>query len=212
MRLCRIRYYLNAMENEITRTYEQEYEQRFECRKARQIANLKELSEVAQSGGGAALKAFPGLRGSACSDDPKDALRASIIFLWCEATECFIFGEFQSCILACGAIVERSLKLQYQIDKGPLPAKTRWTLGSCIKECQGIVDRDVLALAELMLEPRNNRAHALLEHSDPQLAISGGPERGVEILSSRHYLVEPYRGDAKNVIAIAHKILVKLYG
>jgi hypothetical protein len=203
--------YLNVMENEVTRTYEQEYEDRFEWRKDRQIANLKELSEVAQSGGGAALKAFPGLRGSGSSDDPKDALRWSIIFLWCEAAECFIFGEFQSCILTCGAIVERCLKLQYQVVKGPLPANTRWTLGRCIRECNGIVPQDVLDLAQLMLEPRNNRAHALLEHSDPQLAISGGPDRGIEILSSQHYQIEPYRGDAKNVIATVYKILVKLY-
>jgi len=199
------------MDNEVTRTYEQEYDERFEWRRARQIANLKELSEVAQSDGGSALKALPGLRGSGYSADPKDALRSSIIFLWCEATECFIFGEFQSCILTCGAIVERSLKLQYEVIKGPLPANTRWTLGKCIRECNGIVPQDVLDLAQSMLEPRNNRAHALLEHSDPQLAISGGPDRGIEIRSSRHYQIEPYRGDAKNVIAIVYKILAKLY-
>lgn len=38
------------MENETNRTFEQEYEERFEWRKARQIENLKELSEIAHSG------------------------------------------------------------------------------------------------------------------------------------------------------------------
>ena len=47
-----------------------------------------------------------------------------------------------------------------------------------------------------MLEPRNNRAQALLEHSDPGLAIMGGPEREIEIRSPQHYLIEPSRGDA----------------
>jgi hypothetical protein len=194
------------------RSHSQEYEERFGWRKARQIDNLKELSELADSGGANSLRAFPGLRGSACSDDPLDALRWSILLLWCEATECFIFGEFQSSILVCGAVVERSLKLTYEVTKGALPAKARWTLGKCIHECEGIVSQDVLDAARSMLEPRNSRAHALLEHSNPQLAISGGEERGIEILSSRHYLVEPYRGEAKDVIVATYNILQRLFG
>jgi hypothetical protein len=200
------------MEEETAEHFEQEYEGRFEWRKARQIANLKELSEIAQSGGADAIKAFPSLWGLSNSDDPKVALRNSILLLWCEAAECYIFGEFQSCILTCGAIVERCLKLQYQDAKGPLPKGSHWTLGKCIRECRGIVSQDVLDLARSMLEPRNNRAHALLEHSDPHLAISGGLERGIEILSPRHYLIEPFRGDAKTVITTTYKILKELYG
>jgi hypothetical protein len=200
------------MENESARNYEQEYEQRFEWRKARQIANLKELSEIAQSGGGDAIKAFPKLWGYSDHDDPKDALRNSILMLWCEAAECYIFGEFQSCILTCGAIVERCLKHQYEDAKGHLPKGSHWTLGRCLRECKGIVSQHILDLAQSMLEPRNNRAHALLEHSDPSMAISGGLERGIEIRSPRHYLIEPYRGDATSVIAATYKILKELYG
>jgi len=200
------------MENETKRGYEQEFEERFELRKARQIENLKELSELAQSGGADSLKAFPHLKRSIDNDGPNDALRWSIIQLWCEAAECYIFGEFQSCVLTCGAIVERCLKLEYEQAIGPLPSGSHWTLGRCIHKCAGIVSQDVLDLAKSMLEPRNNRAHALLEHSDPELAISGGAERGIEIRSSGHYLIEAYRGDAKNVILSTHKILSTLYG
>lgn len=50
------------MESETRRGYEQEFEERFAWRKARQIDNLKELSEIAQSGGAGALKEFPGLQ------------------------------------------------------------------------------------------------------------------------------------------------------
>lgn len=193
-------------------TPEQEYEERLAWRKNRQIANLKELAEIAHVGGADTLDAFPRLVGPRSSDDPKDALRWSIIMLWCEAAECYIFGEFQSCILTCGAIVERSLKLEYEQARGPLPRGAHWTLGRCIRECAGIVAPATLNLAQQMLEPRNNRAHALLEHTDPQTAIIGGAERGIEVLSPHHYQIEPYRGDACNVIAITYKILDNLYG
>lgn len=200
------------MADNMMESYEQEYINRFGSRRARQIANLKELSEVAHSGGGESIKAFPELRSSLVSDDPKDALRWSIILLWCEATECYILGEFQSCILTCGAIVERCLKLEYQQRRGSLPAKAKWTLGKCIAQCQGIVDPSVLKLAEQILPPRNDRAHALLEHSDPQMGMSGGDKRGIEILSSRSYLIEPYRGEAKTVIIATFNVLKYLYG
>ena len=72
-----------------------------------------------------------------------------------------------------------------------------------------MVSQNVLDLAQSMLEPRNNRAHALLEHSDPHLAISGGLERGVEIRSPRHYLIEPFRGDATSVITATSKYRTK---
>lgn len=191
--------------------YEQEYESRFSWRKARQIYNLRELSEFAQSGGADALGAFPGLVGSLCSADPKDALRWSILRLWWEAAECYIFGEFEACILVCGSVVERSLKLEYETKRGPLPPHTKWTLGICITKCKGIVTPEVLEFAQQMLEPRNSRTHALLEHSYPQLSILGGNERGVELLSPSKYLIEPYRGDAKKVIELTFKILSSLY-
>jgi hypothetical protein len=77
----------------------------------------------------------------------------------------------------CGAIVERCLKLEYEKANGPLPSGSHWTLGKCIGNCVGTVSPDVLDFAQSMLEPRNNRAHALLEHSDPHLAMRGGEER-----------------------------------
>jgi hypothetical protein len=202
----------HIMKNKTAKNYEQEYEQRFESRKARQVDNLKELSEIAQSGGAEAIKAFPSLWNFDNSDDPKDALRYSILMLWCEAAECYIFGEFQSCILTCGAIVERCLKLQYEEVNGPIPKGKQWTLDTCIKRCRGIVSQDVLQLARSVAKKRHSRAHALLEHSDPELAISGGSERRVDRLSSQHYLVESYHGDAKNVIVATCEILAKLYG
>jgi len=193
-------------------SYGKEYESRFAWRKSRQIFNLHELSEFAQSGGSDALKALPGLLGSLSSDDPKDALRWSILMLWCEAAECFIFGEFQSCVLACGSVVERCLKLEYEEIRGALPLNSKWTLGTCIDKCKGIVESEVIELAQQILEPRNNRAHALLEHSDPHLSIIGGNERGIELLASGNALIEPYRGDAKKVIEITFKILSILFG
>jgi hypothetical protein len=196
-----------------TETYEREYESRFAWRKTRQVANLKQLAEITHSNGADPLKAFPVLF-TPSSDDPKDALRWSILMLTYEATECYIFGDFQSCILTCGAVVERILKLEYEEIHGKLPDNGEWTLGRCIYKLNWTgarITREILELAKRMIEPRNNRAHALLEHSDPRVASMGGRERGIEVLSSGHYQIEPYRGDARAVIAVTFEILAKLY-
>ena len=201
------------MENETAKNYEKEFEQRFKWRQAVQVERLKELSEIAQSGGADSIKAFPSLWSFNDRDDPKEALRRSILDLWCEATECYIFGEFQSCILTCGAIVERCLKLEYQITIGPLPVVGKpWTLGVCIEKCGRVVSTQVLDLAKSIVKPRNDRVHANLEQADPSLAIMGGKERGIRILSPSRYTIEPFRGEARNVITITHKILKELYG
>ena len=197
--------------NTTERNCAQGYEEGFAWRKTRQIANLAELSRIAPSSD-PDPEVLPGLFGTLVSDDPKDALRHSILLLWLEAIGCYVFGEFQACILTCGAVVERCLKLEYEKAKGALPPGSRWTLGVCISKCQGIVAQEILDLVRQILEPRNSRAHALLEHSDPQLAIIGGPDRGIEVLSPRHHLIEPYRGEARKVIEITSKILSKLYG
>jgi hypothetical protein len=154
------------------------------------------------------LKSLFGIR---LSEDPKDALRWSTLYLWLEARECFVYGEFQACILSCGAAIEHCLKLEYEKIKGTLPSKKYFTLGTMIKECKGFVDQEVLYLAEQMLEPRNSRAHALLEHSNPQLAIMGGPKRGIEELNPQAYIIEPYRGEAERAIELSSQLLKKLY-
>jgi len=200
------------MPNKAGESYEQEYESRFAWRKDRQIFNLTELSGIAGAAVAEPGKAFPTLLGRLVSDDPKDALRQSILLLWLEATECYIFGHFQACILTCGAAVERSLKLEYEEARGALPAGAKWTLGTCIGKCKGLVAPEVLCHAQQILDPRNDRAHALLEHRKPQSAILGGAARGIEIRSSGHALIEHFRGDAKKVIRATFQILDRLYG
>ena len=203
------------MSAEIEKNYDQEYESRFAWRKAQQVANLKELSAIAPPKGTDPLDTFPQLIAPRDSNDPKHALRWSILMLSYEAMECFILGEFQSCILTCGSVVERTLKLEYEEVYGKLPENGIWTLGRCIYKLKWSGTRitsEITDLAKQILEPRNNRAHALLEHSDPMLSIMGGPERGIEVLSSGHYLIEPYRGDARKVIEVTLKILSELYG
>jgi hypothetical protein len=192
----------------------QHYESRFAWRKERQIQNLRELSQIAESGEADPIKVLPHLVGSHASDDPKDALRWSILDLIYEATECFIFGEFQSCIITCGAVVERVFKLEYETAHGNLP-KGELTLGKCMYNInwdRTRISPEILEFAKGMLEPRNSRAHALLEHSHPQLAIIGGAERGRDIQQSGHYLIEPFRGDAKKIIELTYKVLIRLYG
>jgi len=141
------------------------------------------------------------------NSDFQNSLRLSIVYLWAEARQCYVFGAFQSCILTCGAVVERYLKLEYAKTRGDLVKEERLTLGKMIQKCRGVVDQNLLELAKEILEPRNSRAHALLESSSPELAILGGSERGIEIRSLRHYLIEPYRGEAKRVVELTARIL-----
>jgi len=197
------------MSSDMVDEWTEEYETKFGWRKERQIHNLVELYQIA--GDQEALESLKGLFGTLVSDEFQDALKWSIFYLWLEARECYVFGLFQSCILTCGAVVERCLKLEYAKARGELPTEERLTLGKMIQKCKGVVDQTVLELTQEILGPRNSRAHALLEHSNPQLAIIGGPERGVEIHSSQHYLIEPYRGEAKQVVELTAKILTKLY-
>jgi hypothetical protein len=192
--------------------YEREYDERFSWRRSRQIANLQEMLTATQLGVISPLEVFPKLRCQLVTDDPKDALAWSIVMLWMEATECYILGEFQSCILVCGAVVERCLNLQYQLARGFTLLGDKWTLGNWIKRCGGIVSPQVLEWAGEILRLRNSQAHAKLELAEPQSAIMGSRERGIDVRSPHHYLIEPYRGDAKKSIVDAYKILAELFG
>ena len=114
---------MNDISDEDLKKFEEEYDSRFTWRRDRQLFNLKELAEIAQTGGAEAFKKLPKLAGTFSSDDPKGALGFSILMLWCEAAECYVFGEFQSCILTCGAVVERCLKLEFERVTGNLPGR-----------------------------------------------------------------------------------------
>ena len=182
-------------------------------RKSRQIFNLKELAKITQSHGVNPISAFPSLFVPS-SDNPLGALKYSILLLSHEASECYVFGEFQSCVLTCGAIIERILKLEYLEKNQKMPDDREWTLGRCLYKLNWSgtrITQEIVELGKQILDPRNSRAHALLEHSDPQLSIMGGQERGIEVLSSGHCLIEPYRGEAKMLIETTFKILALLY-
>ncbi len=191
------------------RDLRKEYMESYGFREERNIYNLTELYKI--SGDMDFVMSLKGLFGSRASDDPKEALKWSTLYLWMEARECFVYGEFQACVLTCGAAIEHCLKLEYEKINGKLPDNKYSTLGNMIQECKGIVDKDVLSLAGQIVKPRNSRAHAILEHSDPQLAIMGGPERGIDQINQQAYLIEPYRGEAARAIKLSSRILKKLY-
>ena len=193
--------------------YWREYQERFEWRKEIQVSNLRELSEIAQSGGAEALKVFPGLKVSRANFETEEALRWSILLLWLQATESYIFGLYAACILTGGAVAERCLKLEYEVVKGSLP-KGNWTLGRCIHQLEWAETRitsEILELAKQIVGPRNSHAHALLEHTDPRLALLGGRRR-VHFLDPAHYIIEPYKEEAKDVIVATYQLLKALYG
>ncbi|MEN6551872.1 MAG: hypothetical protein ABFC34_03190 [Methanobacterium sp.] len=193
--------------------YKNNFEEKFSWRKDEYIENMKRLAEISKSYGIDPFKAFPSLF-VPMSDNPIDALRYSVLMLTYEATICFIFGIFQSCILTCGSIVERVLKLEYLEKNQQFPKNGNWTLGHCIYKLNWTDTRispEILDFAKQIVEPRNSRIHGLLENSDPQLSIMGGKNRGIRFLSSTHYMIEPYRGEAEMLITIVFEILTRLY-
>jgi hypothetical protein len=191
-----------------------EYEERFSWRKQHFIANLDELSTIAQPGGPDVIQLLPSLFKLNDNESKEDALRWSILSLWLQAAECYIFQQYEPCILTCGAILERVLKLEYQVVNGDLPTGN-WTLGKCIYDLDWTntkIDETILNLVAECLDPRNDRAHALLEHSNPSLSIIGGKKRSIQELSNVAHFVEAFKGDAKVVIFSTWKVLVTLYG
>ena len=202
------------MENVDPAEVADEYEGRFIWRKSRQIYNLARLKTVAHGGGPDSINLLKKLLPFSAmgKDDNLFALRQSIAYLWAESTECYIFGLFQACIMTCGAVVERCLKYEYELAQGPLP-KGQWTLGRCVNQLDwsGIIQPDVREMARQLIDPRNSRAHALLEHSNPHSAYMGSL-RGIERVASERYLIEPYRGEADFVIGLTWSILKSLYG
>jgi len=190
--------------------HEQLHAGRFAWGQAGQTATLRETSEVARWSGPDPREALPGL--AHLNGDPSDALRCSVLTLWFEAAGCYSLGLFESCILTCGAIIERCLKLEYESNNGGF-LKGRWTLGRCIYELDWdeILSPGILDLAKDIMNPRNSRTHALLEHSDPYLAMFGEPQDGTDVLGSPGSLTEVYRGEARDVLETTLEILQRLY-
>ena len=191
---------------------EKEYDSIFSWRSERYIHNFEELLNECKIEFAYPLKIFSNLIKTGESNACLKALAMNIIYLIYEANECYILGEFQSCILTCGAVVERVLKLEYEKVKGALP-KGNWTLGKCINrlDWKGTsITNEILENAKKLIEPKNSQAHGLLEHSDPILAFIGGKNRGIESGDGK-YLIEPYRGEALECIKSTYSILHTLY-
>jgi len=187
--------------------FEKEYEGRFSTRYEEHIQNMTRLYEITGNlGDGKAIsETYPQLKQTSAEDSAYEALLVSLYYAWNEVSECFIYGQYQAVIVLCRSIAERCLKLQFIKVTGGLPAGRM--LGNLIQQGTGIIDQNILDLASLLGPPGNDRAHGLLETAEPEVAIRGGKERGVEVLSPSTYLIFPYRGEAEHAIERAHQIL-----
>ncbi|MCB0020915.1 MAG: hypothetical protein KDE09_24135 [Anaerolineales bacterium] len=196
-------------------SFAEQYAERFDWRRGRQIHNLEELSHIMGAGDDPLNPpSFAGLLALPFDNEIDKALANSIVFLSAEAMQAFVQGYFQACVLTCGAVLERVLKLEYRRIHGSLPGG-HWTLGRCIHQLDWrdtAITTNHLNLISEFLGPRNSRAHALLEHDNPEEANMGGQNRGVEILSEQHYTIEPFRGDAWQGMLALYPILADIYG
>jgi len=100
----------------------------------------------------------------------------------------------------------------HQEQRDALP-EGNWTLGRCVYDLDFSntrITEDVLAHARECIDPKNDRSHALLEHKNPNASMIGG-DRGMHEISSNRYLIEPYRGEARIILANTWLILNNLY-
>lgn len=141
-----------------------------------------------------------------------EALELSILSLWAEAGRCCSLGLYEACILACGAVIERCLKREYERERGA-NLRGRWTLGRCVYELDwdGILAPDILERAKSVLSPLRGRAHALLEHCDPYLALLADSPGQLESRASESSLIEGYQEEAEYVLATTSDILRRLH-
>ena len=193
--------------------YKEFYKQRFAWRKEEYFSNFSELAELTNKQSLYPLDSFPCLYTPFCKNQ-LDSLSCSILLLTFEATICYTYGIFQSCIITCGAIVERILRFEYSKVKHDLPDTNYWTLGRLISKLDWSntkVTDEILDLAKKIKSPRNDRAHGILEQFNPELANMGGENRGILALDESKYIIEPYRGDAKRIIKTLFQILTLLY-
>ena len=187
-------------------------DQRFGWRKEHYISNFLELAEITNNRSLVPLDSYRYLF-TPHSGEYLDSLSYSILLLTYEATICFTYGIFQSCIITCGAVAERILRFEYIKVNEKLPDDSDWTLGRLIYKLDWsntrITER-ILDSAKLIKKSRNDRIHANLEKEDPESAIHGG-NRGITIIDQSKYLIEPYKADAKLSIESVFKILDILY-
>lgn len=193
--------------------WEKKYAGSFDWRRARNIHNLEELGGLA---GATPDPLFPRFLNKILSllddDEVVTSLYRSVLYLATEAIQTYVAGYFQASVLSTGAVLERILKVEYRLAKGALP-EGKWTLGKCLYELDWTGTRiptEVLDLIKEFKGTRDSRTHALLEHEDPSRAMLGG-DRGIEIRSSQHYHIEPFRGEALKGMICLFRIGDMLY-
>jgi len=193
--------------------FEAEFEDRLGWRKANSIERLAELGGFAAVGLDTFRDYFGQLRPHLyiqVAPTALDALATSIDRLWHYAVFCYLYELFEPCIFTCGAVVERALKFEYERQVGA--TGERWTIGRTIQECRNakVISDNILELAERIADPRNDRSHANLERTNPDLAQFGG-DRGVTNLSDQHYLIHPYQHNARMTLDLTLLVLKDLF-
>lgn len=151
------------------------------------------------------------------ANDVPMALRWSALLLTEEAIQTYIAGWFQASILCAGAALERVLKAAYISVHGSLPKRNgHWTLGSLVNS-KSIdwndtqVTADIVESVVSIVSSRNSRAHALLESESPGESYFGGSFGRIQV-GEYTGLIQPYRHDAKAVMAVLFETMDKLHG
>lgn len=108
------------------------------------------------------------------------ALQQSVSTLWSEATWCYVYGQFRACITLMAALLEATLKLEFQ-KRGIEYDDRRASLGRCIENASGFIPEWIARLAYEVSSRRNDVVHANIETQRPgSILHHSGPEHEVE--------------------------------
>lgn len=107
------------------------------------------------------------------------ALQQSVCRHWSEATWCYVYGQFRACITLMAALLEATLKLEFE-ERGIEYDHKRASLGKCIEKADGFLPPEVAEAAYRVSNARNDVVHANIERQRPESILHHtGPEHEV---------------------------------
>ena len=108
------------------------------------------------------------------------ALQQSVSTLWSEASWCYVYGQFRACIALMAALLEATLKLQFE-QRSIEYDRERTTLGKCVDKASTFLPAEIVEAAERVNHARNDVVHANIERTRPESLFHPlGPEHEVQ--------------------------------
>ena len=141
------------------------------------------------------------------------ALQQSVSTLWCEASWCYVYGQFRACIALMATVLEAALKLELE-QRGTEYDQERTTLGKCIEKARAFLPAEIVELAQRINNTRNDVVHANIERTRPESVFHPlGAEHEVQSLEdiSRNIKDGGIAGDGELLVWSSEKGWERVY-